>query len=203
MGCGFQIRISIHFNDSSGIITAEVQHEGASVGLTRCRQIADSQSVVQAEHGAAGAHRSVFSRIIEFVAGTQIEHGLVVSREADRREGANEVNIVRVGMAAANGAYSNAAERGGHDVAARRGVVAVVGRVGLGLVPLHEVRRASSEGCQAVGGKVERSATRSHCCSLTIRESSLWRLRGESPRARGQRAGRACSTSRLYRACAL
>ena len=79
-------------------------------------RVADSQSVMQAEHGAAGAHRSVLGWIVEFVVGTQIEHGLVVSREADRREGANEVNIVRVGMAAANGAYSNAAERGGKSL---------------------------------------------------------------------------------------
>ena len=156
MGCGFQIRISIHFNDSSGIITAEVQHEGASVGLTRCRQIADSQSVVQAEHGAAGAHRSVLGWIVEFVVGTQIEHGIVISLDVNRREGAREVNIVRIGMAAANGAYSNAAENRIEKIFAR--------------LPLHEVRRASSEGCQAAGGKVE--------CQFARRDVVVGRFEG-------------------------
>ena len=148
----------LNFFNFCSLIFSEVHHKGGDPSTGS--GVADSQSVVQAEHGAAGAHRSVFSRIIEFVAGTQIEHGIVISLDVNRREGAHEVNIVRIGMAAANGAYSNAAERGSHDVAARRGVVAVVGRVGLGLVPLHEVRRASSEGCQAAGGKVERQLAR-------------------------------------------
>ena len=66
----------LNFSNSCSLIVTEVHHKGGDPSTGS--GVADSQSVMQAEHGAAGIDGHASGGPVERVAGTQIEHGLVV-----------------------------------------------------------------------------------------------------------------------------
>ena len=69
-------------------LVAEVQLEGAGIGLLASGEAGEHKD------GAAGVDGHVCGWIVELVAGSEVEHGLVVGIKADGRERAGEGHIV-------------------------------------------------------------------------------------------------------------
>ena len=143
-------------NNSRCLVVAEVQVEGANQLRIAARyRLAGGEVAEQLEVGAVGADGHGLRGIVELVGGAEVELGVVAGGavDGDGGVGAGEGEHALDGGVMLFGVDGHSQEDGADEVAAGGGVLAVVGHVAGGLVPLDDEGGAGGDG--RGGGEVE------------------------------------------------
>ena len=174
--------------NSSRCLVAKVEDEGADeAGGVSC-----GQSVGQLEVGAVGADGHGTVGIIERVAAAEVELCLVaLAADADGGISAGEGEHVRDGGVMRGVADGDALEHGADEVAARGGVLAVVGHVVGGLVPLDDEGRAGRDGLAFSVGEVQRQRAAGQVAHRGVQRHGLHAVAAERAALRADAEGQA------------